>query len=169
MSAPPLPEAFGNYALGKEFVEVVAPGGISWWPQTAGWWWLGAALLAWLAFRLWCLMRRWYRDRYRREAAARLRQLANVERADTLVAEINRLLKITALTAYSREQVASLSGEEWTAFLNQQCPEPAFSAQQCHWLGVTAYGGEAPDIVQARRLLDAGLTWVELHRRPDDV
>ena len=29
MSAPPLPDIFGNYALG-EFVEVVAPNAISW-------------------------------------------------------------------------------------------------------------------------------------------
>ena len=36
MSAPPLPEAFGNYALG-DFVEVISPASISWLPQTPGW------------------------------------------------------------------------------------------------------------------------------------
>ncbi len=45
MSAPPLPDIFGNYVLG-DFVEVVSPENISWLPQTAGWVWLGAFLLA---------------------------------------------------------------------------------------------------------------------------
>ena len=40
MSAPPLPDTFGNYALG-DFFEVVSPAAISWLPQTAGWAWLG--------------------------------------------------------------------------------------------------------------------------------
>ena len=71
MSAPPLPEVFGNYALG-DFVEVVSPAGVSWWPQTVGWLWLGAGLLAYLGLRLWRFLRHWYRNRYRREAIARL-------------------------------------------------------------------------------------------------
>ena len=52
MSAPPLPEAFGNYALG-EFVEVVSPADISWLPQTAGWTWVGIALLLFAGHRGW--------------------------------------------------------------------------------------------------------------------
>ena len=75
MSAPPLPDAFGNYALG-EFVEVVPPPDISWWPQTTGWWWLGAVLAGFALHRGWKLLRHWYRNRYRREAAGRLQRLA---------------------------------------------------------------------------------------------
>ena len=35
MSAPPLPDIFGNYILG-DFVEVVSPENVSWLPQTVG-------------------------------------------------------------------------------------------------------------------------------------
>lgn len=168
MSAPTLPEVFGNFALG-EFVEVVPPAAVSWWPQTPGWWWLGAALLAFIAHRGWRALRHWYRNRYRREAAARLQLLAESQPPAGLVPEINRLLKLTALAAYSREQVARLSGNDWVAFLNARCPAPPFSEEQGQLLAVASYaGGEvAPPV--ARQLLAASLSWVNQHENPADV
>ena len=65
MSAPPLPDAFGNYALG-DFVEVVSPAAISWLPQTAGWAWLGLAALALALYKGWRWLQHWHRNRYRR-------------------------------------------------------------------------------------------------------
>ena len=72
MSAPALPEIFGNYLLGEEFVEVVSPAVVSWLPQTAGWACLGAVCLALLMRYGYRRLRQWYRNRYRREALARL-------------------------------------------------------------------------------------------------
>ena len=114
MSVPPLPEIFGNYTLG-DFVEVVSPEAVSWWPQTTGWLWLGAALLTWALYRAGLLLRHWYRNRYRAEATARLRRLSRDADTVELVQQVNRLLKLTALTAFSREQVARLSGAPWPA------------------------------------------------------
>jgi len=167
MSAPPLPEAFGNYALG-DFVEAVAPAAISWWPQTAGWWWLGAALGAFAAHRGWKFLRRWYRNRYRREAAARLQRLAGDAAGKTLVADVNRLLKLTALVAYSRQQVARLSGEEWVNFLNRHCPTPPFSPAQGELLALAPYTGRALDAGTGGQLLAASLAWVRQHENPAD-
>ena len=65
MSAPPLPEAFGNYALG-DFAEVVSPAAVSWLPQTVAWRWLAAALAVYLLYRGWRWLRHWHRNRYRR-------------------------------------------------------------------------------------------------------
>ena len=74
MSAPPLPEVFGNYALG-DFAEVIAPEAISWLPQTAGWLWLGIVLML-VAMRYSAKkLLHWYRNRYRREATEQLRLL----------------------------------------------------------------------------------------------
>ncbi len=167
-SAPPLPEAFGNYALG-DFVEVVSPQAISWLPQTVGWWWLGAALLAVLARYTWRRLRHWYRNRYRREAAARLRQLAATGQQSAVVAELNRLLKLTALAAFSREQVASLSGEAWVDFLNRQCATPPFSDEQGRLLAVGAYQTGAVAAPAGQALIGACRTWVREHRNRFDV
>jgi hypothetical protein len=167
-SAPPLPEAFGNYALG-DFVEVVSPQAISWLPQTTGWWWLGAVLLAVFAQYAWRRLRYWYRNRYRREATERLRQLGDTADQSTLVAELNRLLKLTALAAFSREQVASLSGEAWVNFLNRQCTTPPFSAQQGQLLALGTYTGQTVATENRQQMVDACITWVREHENTAHV
>jgi len=168
VSAPPLPEVFGNYALG-DFVEVVSPVGVSWWPQTVGWFWLGAGLLAYLGLRLWRVLRRWYRNRYRREAIARLQALPTAAAPDKLVGEINRLLKLTALAAFPREQVARLSGTDWVQFLNAQCPTATFSPQQGRLLAEGPYSGAELEAGKASQLLVACVDWVRNHENPADV
>ena len=168
MSAPPLPEVFGNYALG-DFVEVVAPTAVSWLPQTVGWFWLGMALLAFGLYRGWLKLRHWYRNRYRREAEARLQNLAAESDGYELVCEINRLLKLTAMVAFSRQQVARLSGADWTEFLNRQCQSPAFSPDQARLLAVGPYGAMTVDQAGARQLIAASLNWVRQHENPADA
>jgi hypothetical protein len=164
VSAPPLPEVFGNYALG-EFVEVVSPPAISWLPQTAGWWWLGMVLLGVALYYSWKTLCHWYRNRYRREAANLLLRLSPGE---DVVPEVNRLLKLTALAAYSRERVASLSGKEWTEFLNKQCPAPPFDSGQARLLALGAYTLQPVNTVTGQQLIAASLNWVRQHERPPD-
>jgi hypothetical protein len=168
MSAPPLPEVFGNYALG-DFVEVVAPAAVSWLPQTAGWSWLGMALLLFGLYRGWLKLRQWYRNRYRREAEARLQKLSTTTEGYDLVCEINRLLKLTAMAAFSRQQVAQLSGLEWAEFLNRQCQAPAFSPDQAQLLAAGPYGAMSVDSAGARQLVAASLDWVRQHENPADA
>lgn len=167
MSAPPLPDTFGNYALG-DFVEVASPEAVSWWPQTTGWWWLGAILLGYALYRGWRLLQHWYRNRYRREAADRLQQLVGATETPGLVADVNRLLKLTAIVAYSREKVARLSGDEWVSFLNRHCPTAPFSPQQGQLLSEATYTGQAIAPETGQQLLDAVLAWVQQHENPLD-
>lgn len=167
MSAPPLPQPFGNYALG-DFAEVASPAAISWWPQTTGWWWLGAIVLALVLYRGWKKLRHWYRNRYRREAVERLQRIDSTGNSATLVADINRLLKLTALAAFSRDQVARLSGEDWVVFLNRQCPEAPFAAEEARLLAEAAYTGAPVDTAAGRRLLAASVAWVLAHENPRD-
>lgn len=164
MSAPPLPKVFGNYAL-KDFAEVIPPEGISWLPQTTGWLWLGLAILGLALYHGWRGLKHWYRNRYRREALSRLRALANPNDPGELIADINRVLKITALVAYSRENVAKLSGQSWVDFLNQQCEQPPFSAEQRELLATAVYRRQEIGS-QHDQLLQASALWVEQHKEP---
>ncbi len=165
MSAPALPEIFGNYTLG-DFHEVVSPETISWWPQTVGWALVAGALVLLAGYRGWRRLVHWYRNRYRGEAIAKLNQLA--ASGDT-AAEVNRLLKLTALAAFSREEVASLSGEQWVRFLNEQCPAPVFDDAQRELLALAAYTGRTVDQAAGRALLQASLAWVRQHKNPHDA
>ncbi len=168
MSAPPLPDIFGNYALG-DFVEVTAPAAVSWWPQTVGWLWVGALLGLLLGRKLWRGGRHWYHNRYRREALQRLAEIEAEPLDETTPQQLNQLLKITALAGWSREQVARLTGREWTEFLNRSCESPPFEPVLAELLATGPYTAPTIDPATGRRLVQASRQWIRDHRGPGDV
>ena len=154
--------------------ELALPAPVSYAPQTWGWWLLLAMLI--FAALLIGLRRywQWRRDRYRREALARLAQLRG--RSDDLNAlrEFPELLKRTALSMPTGSRrwnafpvgAAALGRDEWQEFLQRHCKNrmPAdFSTR----LAQLAY---APDPVlralpaaQRQILFDSCQYWVEHH------
>lgn len=168
MSAPPLPEIFGNYVLG-EFNEVVAPTAISWLPQTIGWLWVALGLLGLASYKGWKWLRHWHRNRYRGEALALLCELSSQPERVTHVAEINRVLKRTALAAFPREQVAHLSGTPWVNFLNRQCEQALFEGRCEILLAEGSYRTEIIDASAIGKLTASCQSWVQLHVNTDDV
>jgi len=83
----------------------------AWTPQTIGWYVVFAIaglLVVWMIVHN---IRRWFTNRYRREA---LRELV-VLTPD----QFSSLLKRTALATWPREKVASLSGDSWLSFLSE--------------------------------------------------
>jgi Domain of unknown function (DUF4381) len=169
MGAPDLPQHFGNYALGKDFVELSSPGAISWLPQTPGWWLVGAVLLAWALHAGWRRAVQWYRDRYRREAVRRLTLLEQQAQNPEWLLELNKLLKLTALAGYSRERVARLSGLQWVEFLNSQCPEPLFIAGLETCLARNIYGDNTLTEENKSALVAASQQWILQHRGDADA
>lgn len=159
---PSLPDAFGNYALG-EFAQIVAPAPISWWPATVGWAWLTLLAVLLLLWALWKRVKQWHARRYRREAHKRLEHLRSQDTPDTFLQELNKLLKLTAMAGYSREQVAPLSGQTWVKFLNSHCDEPPFSAEHYHWLSQGPYASAPPNADERAGLCSAATTWIEKH------
>ena len=99
-------------------------------------------------------------------------QAADLERhtADAdFTREINRLLKLTALAAWSRAGVARLSGQDWIEFLNQHCQPAPFQPPLAELLASGPYTAVAPDPDSGRRLLEASRTWIAEHQGPADV
>lgn len=90
-----------------------------WTPQTISWYVLFGLLAVLLAWAVWRVVAHWRRNRYRREA---LRELEHIS-----TSAIPALLKRTALAAWPRDQVASLSGESWIRFLEAHEGEGAFT------------------------------------------
>lgn len=125
--------------------ELPLPATISYAPRTIGWLFVAIIVLAAIVLALWAFQRRRERQRYRRNA---LRELADIEatlaaaptnpaqRAATLAA-IPRLLKRTSLEVAPREQVASLTGDAWLAFL--QRTRGRFDAQTGPLLALASY------------------------------
>jgi hypothetical protein len=97
--------------------DIVVPPPVPWWPPAPGWW-LILATLAVLAG--WFAVRRWRRYRAAAYRRAALRELAGA----TGVATAAEILKRTALAAYPRTQVASLSGSAWCRWLESTAGIP---------------------------------------------
>jgi hypothetical protein len=170
MELPPLPDIFGNYAI-RGIVEVLPPGPISWFPSTIGWKLLLAMLLAATGYRLWKYWRYWRRNRYRAAALANLKRY----RAENLAPEVELvriagLLKATALQVFPRQEIASLSGENWLQWLDESTERVIFSAPSRELLRDALYRGTAPDTtIDLATLCRESADWIRGHREPMDA
>ena len=127
---------------------IVVPPPPSLWPPAPGVWLrlgiLGAATL--ILGRYLCL--RWKRDGYRRAG------LALLESAQT-VYDVSVVLKRVALAVFPREQVASLHGADWLAFLNSRCSRSHFEPVDSPMVAESEAG---QDFVRRARV------WIRHHR-----
>lgn len=137
---------------------IVEPSAVSWLPQTEGWW----VLVGWLLFVCvlgavkWLARRR--RNRYRR---ASLRSLAGIEvEAPGAAAEIAAILKRTALAAFPRNEVASLTGPDWAEFLSRTAAGDTRVTDSAPAIARAAYHGD----IRAAEIIEPAKRWVKLHR-----
>jgi hypothetical protein len=101
--------------------DIVVPPATPWWPPAPGWYWVMGAVAVLMIVLALRLLLWWQQNRYRREALAELARsetlLADPARRAASLAVFAELLKRAALSAWPRENVASLTGSSWTAFL----------------------------------------------------
>jgi hypothetical protein len=130
--------------------EIVAPDPPAFWPPAPGFWvMLGSVVLVVLLVAWqWRVARN--RNAYRK---AGLSLLGEAEKAH----DVSVVLKRVALAAFPRDQVASLYGDDWAAFLHGTCPRSSFSA-------LIAAGADAPP---NQELVDLASTWIRHHRVPE--
>mgnify|MGYP001823343341 CR=1 FL=1 len=145
--------------------DIVAPGPVAWWPLAPGWYVLAAVLfivLAVLAVRGW---RRRQGNRYRRLAILELASLRERATAEGL-RQVPVLLKRTALSAWPRETVASLSGSAWHGFLDETAGMEGFGAGAGATLDRLAYAGidePLPVDSDLKRVFEAAEFWLKNH------
>ena len=113
--------------------DLVMPVPVSWWPPAPGWVIVSAVLVMVLGWWLIRAIRHWQSNSYRREA---LVLLGKIDGSGT---ELPILIKRVALSAYPRERVASLTGEQWLAFLDQTGHTDAFTTGAGRWLARLPY------------------------------
>jgi len=156
--------------------DIVLPATVGWWPLAPGWYFLFGLLLTALAWFGYRTLYRWMNNRYRRAALLELQLLEerihateerDAEARDTNLRQIPILLKRTALSAYPRSQVASLSGKDWFHFLNSTVKNPSFTDSTASTLNKISYSlGElgAVDSRSITTLLNASRHWLKHHQ-----
>ena len=166
-------DTFGNYLI-HGIDEIMLPEVIPWWPSAPGWKVLGLILLVWVVLRMIRLGKRWWRNRYRREVLRQLKQLQQQVGSKTLdvVASLPHFIKITALQAYPRAEVASLSGEGWLAFLDSHYCGPSFAEGSGRKLLAVSYLPRQRwqlDDNESKQLIQMAQQWIAKHREVDHV
>jgi Ca-activated chloride channel family protein len=106
-------------------------------PQTWAWALVLVAAVIATGLVAWLLVRRHRANRYRRLALA---EIAAVEQRAAWD-ELPALVKRVALQAWPREQVASLTGADWLAFLDESYGGDGFANGPGRCLSDLAYGG----------------------------
>ena len=152
--------------------DIVAPQFVPWWPPAPGWYWvLGFLSVLVLVLVVWAVLH-WLHNCYRREALEELAQqetnLGDSNQRAAAITTIANLLKRTALSAFPRESVASLTGTVWLAFLNRtRGRAEALSGDTGKWFERIAYEPKAVlslDEQQARELAVFARDWIRHHR-----
>jgi hypothetical protein len=106
------PEVVNLVDLIDRLAEPPEPAPISLAPQTVGWTVLAVLLALVLIWLAWRGVQRWRANAYRHAA------LAELDAAGDDPVAIADILRRTALAAWPRERVASLSGADWLRFLD---------------------------------------------------
>ena len=155
----------------RAMVEPVMPAPVPMGPATPPAW-LAIALLVVGALAVsWWLLQRRRAEAYRRIALRELDRVAaqaddRAQRGAAL-AELNAILKRTALAAWPRASVAALCGTAWLKFL-VTTGAARIEPQSLAPLGDAVYhrtAAEALDDASLHALFDAARTWVRSHDR----
>lgn len=148
----------------EQLHDIRAPDPVGWWPLAPGWWVLIALVVIIAAVLAYTAFTRHRKNRYSKEALQLLGAIASSPKQHS-VADVNEVLKRTALYAYPTEksEIAGLHGRAWVQWLNSHCTEPVILDGAADTLIWGAYsGGDSPPLDE---LLAAARQWVRKHKR----
>jgi hypothetical protein len=154
----------------ENLFDIVTPPPVPWWPPAPGWFVVGGVVLVlavWIACRAW---KHWQAAAYRRTALAEW-QLLKAQAADprqcaVALRQLPELVKRTALAAFPREDVASLSGTAWLRFLDRTARTDPFTRGRGQLLPELSYNPRATaqvDTVAVEELFAAVRRWMRGH------
>jgi Domain of unknown function (DUF4381) len=160
----------------ENLFDIVVPPPVPWWPPAPGWVVVGGVLLVLGCWSAWLAWRRWRAATYRRAALAEWRHLktqaADVRHREAALRHLPVLVKRTALAAFPREAVASLSGVEWLRFLDRTGHTDVFTQGHGQLLAEVAYNPRLAtqlDSAAMEDLFRIVWRWVRTHSTAADT
>jgi len=142
--------------------DIHLPDAVSGWPPAPGWWLLLLLLIV-LAILLPRLIRYLKQPKPNKLAMAEFsqikKQFLQQQNHLQLARDISALFRRIGLTYYSREQVASLTGEEWQQQLNELNPQQPLADNLIDTISMAAYQPD-PEL-DAQNLLNSCEQWLK--------
>lgn len=142
------------------------------WPLATGWWVVIVLLLTALGFATY----KGYRYRQmKQQQTAMFKALTRLDKdlqhhqtsteKSAAITQMNQLLRRLALMHFPRQQVASLTGQQWLAFLDKTGNTTAFSQGAGRILADAPYAAQLPDTFDQQGLVTAIKQWLtHIHR-----
>lgn len=157
--------------------DIISPQPSSWLPLAPGWYVLGLSMLllsGWFSSQKYLA---WKRNKYRREALIELdefgKELTDSTKYQQLLPQLPQLVKPTAIAAYGRSSVASLSGDDWLGFLDKCASTQLFTKGSRRLLNDCSYLPAAQlakfSLEQVAGLQKAVSYWIRKHQNPNQV
>lgn len=148
--------------------DIHLPPAIGFWPLAPGWYILGfLVILLMILFGMHC-MRRYQQGKAKRQALCLLKQVEahflQHQDAQKVCIQLSELLHRVALAYYPRRDVASLHGEKWIKFLNQQANKIDFTPLSASLIRIP-YQQEASNI-DVDLLFKLTKHWIEQRGKP---
>lgn len=147
-------------------LDIPVPPEVGLWPAT---WPARIAIAVFLAAVIagvWQWLRHRRSNRYRREALAELKRIAQAPggmASQQTAAQLSLLVRRTALAAFPRKTVAPLAGEEWLAFLDRSFAGTGFSDGPGQLLVSAPYSPMPPGETQLAALVELTGRWIRRH------
>ena len=133
--------------------------------ETPGWYLVGGVLLLFAVLLFFKWLKHYRKNGYRREA---LKTIAKIEHNSLNQNEANQLndvwvlLKLVAIEAFGRQQVAQLYGDVWLEFLESKGKNTPFTYYKQH-IANTLYEPIAVDLKETRVLIELSKQWISTH------
>ena len=133
--------------------------------ETPGWYLVAGLLLlvAVLLFVKW--LKRYRKNAYRREALRNLRIIEDksYKQKDVLcLNDVLVLLKLVAIEAFGRQQVAQLYGNDWLEFLESKGKNTPFTHYKQPIVN-TLYDTIEVDVKEKKALIELSKQWIKTH------
>lgn len=133
--------------------------------DTPGWYAVGILVLLICYYLTFRLIKRYRQNAYRRQALKELTQINPSNSNNQLNLQLSELLvilKMVALKAYGRKNVATLYGKPWLLFLESKAKNTPFSKYE-GIISRTIYENAKPDIKELSELKNLSKKWIQTH------
>lgn len=126
--------------------------------ETIGWKILLIVLILGIIIAALIWIRSYIKNKYRREALARLDQLQKPEH----LSEVFVILKYTAMITFGRERIGSLIGKEWLLFLDKTGKNSTFQKHSSLILQAI-YTDQSPELSDFNLVKKQASHWIKSH------